>query len=91
MHFEEKLIDHDFQSNYANWNFAAGLGPGRVLRFNVLKQSTELDPDGRFIKKWCPELKSIPCGGEREYLHDPWNMPVGVQKKCEVEIGNQYP
>ena len=82
MHFEEKLIDHDYQSNYASWNFAAGLGPGRLLRFNVLKQSTEYDPQGKFIKKWCPELDKVPRGSreEREYLHDPWNMPVSVQK-----------
>jgi deoxyribodipyrimidine photo-lyase len=36
-YFEEKLIDHDVQSNYACWNFLAGLGPGAVYNFNVLK------------------------------------------------------
>lgn len=29
-HFEEKLIDHDVQSNYGGWNSAAGVGPGRT-------------------------------------------------------------
>lgn len=83
MHFEEKLIDHDFQSNYGSWNFASGIGPGKTLRFNVLKQSTDYDPCGTFIKKWCPELKNVPYRStagnrEREYLHDPWNMPESV-------------
>jgi deoxyribodipyrimidine photo-lyase len=36
-HFEETLIDHDVHSNYASWNFAAGLGPSKVLLFNVIK------------------------------------------------------
>jgi deoxyribodipyrimidine photo-lyase len=36
-YFEEKLIDHDVQSNYGGWNFSAGIGPGRVLVFNSLK------------------------------------------------------
>ena len=35
-HFEEKLIDHDVQSNYGSWNFASGIGAGKVLFFNTL-------------------------------------------------------
>ena len=34
--FEERLIDHDVQSNYGGWCFSAGIGPGRVLVFNSL-------------------------------------------------------
>jgi deoxyribodipyrimidine photo-lyase len=33
--FEEKLIDHDVQSNYGGWSGAAGIGAGRVLVFNT--------------------------------------------------------
>lgn len=36
-HFEEMLLDHDVHSNYGNWNAAAGVGPGRVNYFNVLR------------------------------------------------------
>ena len=36
-HFEEKLIDHDVQSNYGGWAFSSGIGPGRVLVFNSVK------------------------------------------------------
>ena len=36
-YFEEKLLDHDVQSNYGSWNFTAGIGPGRIMRFNTLK------------------------------------------------------
>jgi deoxyribodipyrimidine photo-lyase len=36
-YFEEILIDHDVQSNYASWSFASGIGPGKVLLFNALK------------------------------------------------------
>ena len=35
-YFEERLIDHDVQSNYGGWSFSAGIGPGRVLIFNSL-------------------------------------------------------
>lgn len=70
-YFEEKLIDHDVQSNYGSWCFSAGVGPGKVLAFNSLGQSSKFDAHGEFIRKWCPELTSIPT----DYIHDPWNMP----------------
>lgn len=38
-HFEEVLVDHDVTSNYGGWNAASGLGPGKVLNFNALRQS----------------------------------------------------
>ena len=55
-YFEEKLIDHDVQSNYGGWNGSSGIGPGRVLVFNSLLQSQKFDADGTYIRTWCPEL-----------------------------------
>ena len=43
-YFEEKLIDHDVTSNYGGWCGSSGIGPGRVLVFNSLLQSTKFDP-----------------------------------------------
>merc|ERR1712125_127557 len=70
-YFEEKLIDHDVQSNYGGWSFSSGVGPGRELVFNSLRQSRVFDDQGLYIKTWCPELKSVPI----EYIRDPWDMP----------------
>ena len=81
-YFEEKLIDHDVQSNYGGWCFSAGIGPGRVLVFNSLTQSAKFDAQGEYIKKWCPELAGVPI----EYIHDPWNMPLSLQKSSGVSI-----
>ena len=36
MYFEEKLIDYDVCINYTNWNFVAGLGPGRQTKLDVI-------------------------------------------------------
>ena len=77
-HFEEQLIDHDVQSNYASWNFASGIGPGKTLNFNILGQSTKFDGKGEFIRRWVPELRDVPV----DYIHDPWNMPSEMQAKC---------
>jgi len=67
-YFEEKLIDEDVTSNYGGWNSCSGIGPGRVMIFNVMLQSKKFDPDGKFIKTWCPELSVLPLF----YLHEPW-------------------
>ena len=74
-YFEEKLIDHDVQSNYGGWCFSSGIGPGRVLIFNSVKQSRDFDKNGDYIKLWVPELKKVPV----EFIHEPWTMPKLLQ------------
>ena len=69
--FEQQLLDHDVQSNYGGWAGSSGIGAGRVLVFNSLVQSQKFDPEGKYIRKWCPELENVPD----DYIHDPWNMP----------------
>merc|ERR1712086_748 len=68
-------------------NFSGGIGPGRVLVFNTMKQSKDFDPAGKYIKTWCPELEGI----RSDYIHDPWNMPKSLQNSTGVQIGTQYP
>jgi len=81
------LIDHDVQSNYGGWSGSAGIGAGRVLVFNTTLQSTKFDPEGKYIKIWCPELANVPL----DYIHDPWNMPESLQKSSKVQIGGEPP
>ena len=86
-HFEQQLIDHDVQSNYGGWCGSAGIGPGRVLVFNSLVQSQKFDPEGKYIRMWCPELEDVP----NDYIHDPWNLPSALAKKLKVQIGGSEP
>jgi len=60
-YFESKLVDYDVASNWGNWAYVAGVGndPRRDRYFNVVKQSQMYDPEGLFIKLWCPELSHI--------------------------------
>jgi len=83
-HFEEYLLDHDVHSNYGNWNAAAGVGPGRVNFFNVLRQAHQYDRKGEFVRLWVPELAKVP----ESYIHDPWNMPRGQRKMLKLSIGD---
>ncbi|MFN0214197.1 MAG: DASH family cryptochrome [Saprospiraceae bacterium] len=68
-YFESQLIDYDPCSNWGNWNYVAGVGSDlREDRyFNILTQAKNYDPQGEFVKTWCPELAGIPA----EKIHRP--------------------
>ena len=70
-------------SNYGGWAGSAGIGAGRVNKFNTLLQSTKFDTQGEYIRTWVPELAKVPD----DFIHDPWNMPAQVAKK----VGAVYP
>jgi deoxyribodipyrimidine photolyase len=45
------------------------------------------DPDGVYIRRWLPELRLVPT----EYVHEPWKMPLDVQRAAGCVIGANYP
>ncbi|KAI8813285.1 cryptochrome DASH-like protein [Cladochytrium replicatum] len=69
-YFESQLIDHDVCSNYGNWLYSAGVGndPRQDRHFNIIKQAKDYDPDGKYVKAWCPELSST----SSNFVHTPW-------------------
>jgi len=68
-HFLELLLDGDLANNNLNWQWSAGTGvdanPHRV--FNPTIQGRRFDPDGEYVRRYVPELASIPDGA----IHDP--------------------
>jgi deoxyribodipyrimidine photo-lyase len=79
-YFMEHLIDGDFASNNGGWQWSASTGTDaqpyfRV--FNPLLQSKKFDPNGEYIKRWVPELKTL----AGDTLHDPSNLPQKVLEK----------
>ncbi|GMI05279.1 hypothetical protein TrLO_g4091 [Triparma laevis f. longispina] len=86
-HFEEYLLDYDIYSNYVSWCMAAGMTGGRVNKFNVIKQAKDYDPEGEYVKLWCPELSSVP----KEYIFEPWKMSKEKQQEYNCVVGRDYP
>jgi deoxyribodipyrimidine photo-lyase len=87
-HMRRHLIDGDTAINYAQWQMQAGLvgvHPNRI--YNPTKQAREKDPEGRYIRRYVPELKDVP----KEHLAEPWKMPEEVQRESGVRVGAEYP
>lgn len=76
----EHLVDGDFASNNGGWGFSASVGvdPQPYFRiFNPLLQSEKFDPEGAYIRKWVPELKTLT---DKE-IHDPYGRGAGIKAK----------
>jgi deoxyribodipyrimidine photo-lyase len=67
--FMRELSDGDVACNQLNWQWIAGTGtdtnPHRI--FSPLRQSERFDPDGEYLRKYLPELASLPA----DRIHDP--------------------
>jgi len=88
-HFEHALIDYEPCANYGNWCYAAGVGADlRGFRyFHLEKQAAEHDPDGAYVKHWCPELAALPAAK----VHAPHLLRPDEQRRYGVSIGRDYP
>lgn len=68
--FSKHLIDLDFASNNGGWQWSASTGTDAAPYFrifNPISQSSKFDPNGEFIKRFCPELKTLNI----KQIHDP--------------------
>lgn len=60
--FMSQLIDGDFAANNGGWQWSASTGTDAAPYFrifNPVTQSERFDPDGRFIRKYVPELAKV--------------------------------
>lgn len=87
--FESQLIDYDVCSNWGNWLYVAGVGndPRENRYFNILKQATNYDGKGEYVKYWLPELSGVPA----EKIHLVGLLSNEEQKKFGVRLGVDYP
>ncbi|HAV14178.1 MAG TPA: deoxyribodipyrimidine photolyase [Opitutae bacterium] len=84
------LVDADLASNTLGWQWSGGCGADAAPYFRVFNpiiQGEKFDPDGKYVKRYVPELEKIPT----KYIHTPWEAPEGILKHANVEIGEDYP
>ena len=59
------------------WNFV----------LHPVHSSVTCDPDGSFVRRWIPELSSLPT----EDIHQPWSCPPDELDRLKVYLGKNYP
>ena len=88
--FMERLLDGDLANNNGGWQWVAGTGadPQPFFRvFNPTLQGQRFDPEGAYVRRWCPELAGIPAAG----IHEPRLLPSSEQRRWGCVIGRDYP
>jgi deoxyribodipyrimidine photo-lyase len=89
-YFARHLNDFDLAANNGGWQWAASTGCDAqpyFRIFNPVTQSEKFDADGKFIRRYVPEL--APCNNK--FIHAPWLMSAQEQQRSGVTIGRDYP
>ena len=65
------FTDYEPGIHYSQFQMQSGVtGINAVRIYNPLKQSFEHDAEGRFIRRYVPELRDLPVAA----LHEPWRL-----------------
>ncbi len=88
--FWDTLVDADLAQNTLGWQWTAGCGADAAPYFRVfnpLSQGEKFDPNGNYIRRWCPELAKLPG----DWVHQPDRAPAEILRAAGVEMGHTYP
>ena len=88
--FWDTLVDADLAQNTLGWQWTAGCGADAAPYFRVFNpilQGEKFDPNGQYVRRWCPEVSNLP----NEWLHQPFNAPADVLSCAGVKLGRDYP
>ncbi len=89
-HFADTLLDYDLASNNGGWQWAASTGCDAqpyFRIFNPVTQSQKFDPEGKFIRRYVPEIAAL----DGRDIHAPWQVPPAIQQAKCVVVGRDYP
>ncbi|MFC7299152.1 cryptochrome/photolyase family protein [Herminiimonas aquatilis] len=89
-YFAEKLNDFDLSANNGGWQWASSSGCDAqpyFRIFNPITQSEKFDAEGKFIRRYLPQLSKL----SNKYIHAPWRTPAMELKMAGIEIGSNYP
>ena len=85
-HFRNCLFDFSEANNISGWQWVAGCGADAAPYFrifNPILQGEKFDKNGEYVKRWVPELKTLP----NKYVHKPWEYKDDINFK----LGKNYP
>lgn len=87
--FEEYLLDADWALNAANWMWlsASAFFHQYYRVYSPIAFGKKTDPEGKFIRKYVPELENYP----KNLIYEPWKATMEQQKQFKCIIGKDYP
>ncbi len=89
-YFTDQLNDFDFAANNGGWQWASSSGCDAqpyFRIFNPITQSEKFDKDGKFIRKYCPELSLL----SNKSIHAPWLAGAIELESAEIRLDDNYP
>ncbi|HYN77961.1 MAG TPA: deoxyribodipyrimidine photo-lyase [Lamprocystis sp. (in: g-proteobacteria)] len=88
--FWDTLVDADLPANTLGWQWTAGCGADAAPYFRVfnpVRQGERFDPQGAYVRRWCPELSRLPD----KWIHQPWAAPAPILRAAGLTLGADYP
>ncbi len=88
--FWDALVDADLANNTFGWQWSAGCGADAAPYFrifNPVTQGERFDPQGRYVRRWVPELAALPDA----HIHRPWEAPRDALARASITLGHDYP
>ncbi len=89
-YFALHLNDFDLAANNGGWQWAASTGCDAqpyFRIFNPTSQSEKFDAQGRFIRRYLPQLAALPDAA----LHAPWAARPVDLAAANIVLGRDYP
>jgi len=89
-YFAQRLNDYDLAANNGGWQWASSSGCDAqpyFRIFNPVSQSRKFDSQGRFIRRYLPQLAALPDAA----LHAPWLATPLELQAAGVKLGHDYP
>jgi len=89
-YFATHLNDFDLSANNGGWQWVASSGCDAqpyFRIFNPISQSEKFDPEGKFIRRYLPQLAKL----SNKSIHAPWLAKPLELQAAGVTLGSNYP
>jgi deoxyribodipyrimidine photo-lyase len=88
VHLAKYFLDFEPGIHFSQYQMQSGTtGINTIRIYSPVKQVSDQDPTGEFIRRYVPELEQVP----NKYLPEPHRMPMHVQSQVGCVVGRDYP